>query len=158
MSHLLQPTDSLTDSSQSQSTSTPPYAYVFRRILPTPPLKKLHRDEELSELHATYWGVSINDDESAWVQEHGQLVENDGSEITQGCFALKLQTNIPMASSALWVRKDYWRIYDYCHSHCESARNDEMLLPPIAIITGQPGIGRCFFLLIEFSFSNTLIQ
>jgi hypothetical protein len=141
MSHPspLQPTD------PSQSISTPPYSYVFRNVLPTPPLPKLDRSEGLSKLHAKYWGKSINHDESAWVQEHGQLVENDGSEITQGCFALKLQPYIPMMASELCVRKDYWQIYDYCHSHCESTRADMRFRPPIVIITGQPGIGRCFF-------------
>jgi hypothetical protein len=106
----------------------------------------LDHEEELSKLHAMYWGNSIDEDEAAWVQEHGQLVENDGSDVIQGCFALELQTDMPMASK-LWVRKDYWRIYDHCHSHCESVRTapNKMFRPPIAIITGQPGIGKCFF-------------
>jgi len=125
----------------------PPYAYVFYN-LPKPPLTKLDDEGDLSVLHAKFWGVSIDQDERAWVEAHGQLMENDGSEVVQGCFALDLHIRRLMVSK-LWVRKDYWRIYDHCRSHCESVltarENGFLSRPPIAIITGQPGIGECFF-------------
>ena len=69
----------------------PAYAYVFcNRRLPRPPLQKQGDDTDVSELHAKYWGVSINQEESEWVDVHGELVENDpdGSEVVRGCFTL----------------------------------------------------------------------
>ena len=124
----------------------PPYVSVFGDGLRAPPLTKLDDNGDLSVLHAKFWGVSIDQDERAWVEAHGQLMENDGSEVVQGCFILDLHIRTLMVSK-LWVRKDYWRIYDHCRSHCESvlmARKNGSL-PPIAIITGQPGIGECSF-------------
>ena len=47
------------------------------------------------------------------------LTENDGSEVILGCFALGFHIKRLMVSK-LWVRKDYWQIYDHFQSHCES--------------------------------------
>ena len=77
--------------SMSMEPPPPAYAYVFRnRRLPRPPLQKQGDDTDVSELHAKYWGVSINQEESEWVDVHGELVENDldGSEVVRGCFTL----------------------------------------------------------------------
>jgi hypothetical protein len=123
----------------------PAYAYVFRnRKLPRPPLQKQGDDTYVSELHAKFWGVSINQDESEWVGAHGELAENDpeGSEVVRGCFTLDFPSK-GCTVSQLWVRKDYLRIYDSCDNHCQRAL-DKDSLPPIAVITGQPGVGECF--------------
>jgi len=126
----------------------PPYASAYK-ILPDAPLKKLGDTDERSILHATFWNAGIDQDERTWVEARGKpLEENDESEVVQGCFVLDLQTKDFMCPK-LWVRKDYWRIYDCCQSHHETvltASEDEAgTQPPIAIITGQPGIGECFF-------------
>ena len=123
----------------------PSYAYVFRnRKLPRPPLQRQDDDTYVSELHAKYWGVSINQDESEWVASHGELVENDpdGSEVVRGCFTLNFLSG-GRTVSQLWVRKDYLRIYDSCDHHCQFALDKETL-SPTAIITGQPGVGESF--------------
>ena len=137
----------------------PPYAYVFRK-LPHPPLQREDDDMDIAKLHIRYWGKSIDQDESTWVGMHGELAEDDpdGSEVVRGCFAL---TDIPandciVGRSQIWVRKDYLQIYDSCNNHCQHAL-DEETLSPIAVITGQPGVGECFSSM-SFSFSNTLIQ
>jgi len=128
----------------------PPYASAYGENLPVPPLIKLGDTNQLSILHAKFWNVGIDQDERTWVEARGKpLEENDGSEVVQGCFALDIQTKDFMTSK-LWVRKDYWRIYDHCQSHYETVLTDRRAggggtHPPIAIITGQPGIGDCFF-------------
>ena len=140
----------------------PAYAYVFRdHRLPCPPLQKQDDKTDVSQLHAKYWGVSINQDESEWVDAHGELAENDpdGSEVVWGCFALKFLPSdgclAPMKD--IWVRKDYLRIYDGCDNHCQRCWGDRRLLSPTAIITGQPGVGECFFSMSSESFrSQTL--
>jgi len=119
----------------------PSYAYAFRE-LPSPPFPKKGEGAYVSVLHAKYWGVTIDHDEAEWVGAHGQLMENDGSEVVRGCFTLDLPSD-GRTLSRLWVRKDYLRIYDNCHSHCQHVW-DNRLLPPIAIITGHPGVGECF--------------
>ncbi len=127
----------------------PPYASAYK-ILPDAPLKKLGDTDERSILHATFWNAGIDQDERTWVEARGKpLEENDESEVVQGCFVLDLQTKDFMCPK-LWVRKDYWRIYDHCQSHYETVLTARRAggggaHPPIAIITGQPGIGECFF-------------
>jgi hypothetical protein len=48
----------------------------------------------------------------------------------------------------LWVRTDYLRLYDYCKFHCDDVEKSEIkwrpTTAPSVVITGQPGIGRCF--------------
>ena len=102
----------------------PPYAHVFCDDgLPMPPLTKLGDGSVFSMLHTKYWDKSIDRDECEWVEAHGRLKENDGSEVVQGCFALHLGIKTLMVLK-LWVRQDYWRIYDLCHRHCEAVRTD----------------------------------
>jgi len=128
----------------------PPYSPVFgNNGLPVPPLTRLDDNSDLSVLHANFWNVSIDQDRHAWEGAHGELMENDGSEVVQGCFILDLHIRTLMVSK-LWVRKDYWRIYDHCQSHYETVLTARRAggagtHPPIAIITGQPGVGECFF-------------
>ena len=111
---------------------------------PPVPLSRVEKGA-LFELHNEYWDKSIDEDERAWVEEHGQLPENDdGSEVVPGCFTLHLRVKTKtFMVPKLWVRQDYWRIYDLCHRHYETVCTAREMgeLPPVAIITGQPGIG-----------------
>ena len=123
------------------------------------PLLPVREDSDFFQLHKKFWDKSIDRDEREWVEEHGQLAENDGSEVVPGCFTLDLGIENPMTSK-LWVRQDYWRIYDLCHSHCQAVLTDREQgmgpLPPLAIITGQPGIGESSS--SQSFHSQTLIQ
>ena len=122
-----------------------PYASVFQVALPRPPLLKLDDEERLSVFHAKYWGVNIDQDAPKWIGAQGQqLMAVDRSEVVEGCFTLDLDNNY-FAASKLWVRKDYFRIYDRCDSHYEDVRN-RLRMRPSAIITGQPGLGECLSL------------
>jgi hypothetical protein len=52
-----------------------------------------------------------------------------------------------LETQRLWVRTDYLRLYDYCKFHCdfvEKSQEQGPKLAPSVVITGQPGIGRCF--------------
>jgi len=106
-------------------------------------LKDIGEDEsELVEAQVHGKHKDVNEDESELVGVHDELEDIEESEVAQGCFSLEL--GIPgLRISKLWVRKDYLRIYDHCHEHCEEVRKAEHLSPS-AIITGQPGVGECF--------------
>ena len=124
---------------------THPYANVFDGVLPKLPLEPMEEECRLFKLHKKYWNKSIDDDERAWVEEHGPLTETEnGSEVVEGCFVLDLGIK-KFLTYKLWVRQDYIRIYDHCHRHYEGVRAEREqetgFLPPVTIITGQPGIG-----------------
>jgi hypothetical protein len=124
--------------------SSPAYAYVYDDELPQPPLLKMDVTNALSKLHSLYWNKKIDQDELEWVGTRPPLPEIDESEIVRGCFTLTLGVK-DFITKNLWVRKDYLRIYDECKSFykriCEDRGNQR---PPSAIITGQPGVGKCF--------------
>jgi len=122
--------------------SRPAYADVFSGSFPRPPLGKVDDDEHISILHRKFWGESINHDESEWVGKHGNLPEDDESDVVQGCFTLDLGIR-NLRTSIFWVRKDYLRIYDQCDSYYEQVCSRQCKTRSI-VITGQPGVGECF--------------
>lgn len=120
------------------------YAYVYGDKLPWPPLLKVDVTHVVSELHSLYWNKKIDQDELEWVGTRPPLPEIDESEIVQGCFTLTLGVK-DFIPKALWVRKDYLRIYDECKSfHKRICEDRGSQRPPSAIITGQPGVSKCF--------------
>ncbi|KAH9006497.1 hypothetical protein EDB86DRAFT_2795089, partial [Lactarius hatsudake] len=75
--------------------------------------------------------------------ENADEGEGEGDETGPGCFILKL--GIPgIWRSELLVRKEYIQLYEYCDKYLESRRNDQK--PPSVVITGQPGIGKSYWL------------
>ncbi|KAH8996620.1 hypothetical protein EDB92DRAFT_1793737 [Lactarius akahatsu] len=69
--------------------------------------------------------------------------EGEGDETGPGCFIFKF--GIPgIWRSELLVRKEYIRLYEYCDKYLESRRNNQK--PPSVVITGQPGIGKSYWL------------
>jgi hypothetical protein len=129
-----------------------PYAYVFEPQYPKSPWPRLEDFEPLSQLHTKYWGNPIQGNEpELQPQSEGQAMDDDSDEgqgeIGPGCFALNLGIGFFQAQS-LWVRRDYLRFYDRCNLYCDSVRNSELnegpKTAPSVVITGQPGIGRCF--------------
>ncbi|KAI9434189.1 hypothetical protein H4582DRAFT_1856074 [Lactarius indigo] len=70
--------------------------------------------------------------------------ESEGDETGPGCYILDL--GIPdIRRSRLWVRKEYIRLYGYCNKYLESHRDDD--IAPSVVITGQPGIGKSYWVL-----------
>ncbi|KAH9083658.1 hypothetical protein EDB83DRAFT_2212994 [Lactarius deliciosus] len=67
--------------------------------------------------------------------------EGEGEGDAPG-FILKL--GIPgIWRSELLVRKEYIRLYEYCDKYLESRRNKQT--PPSVVITGQPGVGKSYW-------------
>jgi len=114
------------------------YADVFRHGKPETPWPKLMSSNYLSNLHAKFWGKSINQDESEWRQrEADQLKE---IHVLPGSFVLDLGTDQIMSTST-WVPREYIQLYDRCNEHC----NKVIRLgsrPPSVVVTGHPGIGK----------------
>jgi len=87
----------------------------------------------------------IGEASSKLVGAHDELEDIEESEVAQGCFSLDLGIH-GLKVSKIWVRKDYLRIYDNCIKHCEDVRDCDHLSPS-AIITGQPGVGKTYWIL-----------
>jgi hypothetical protein len=139
----------------------PPYAYVFDPRYPddTPPWLKLSDSHPLSELHTKYWSHPIQGNEpelqppseSQAISDEGQAMDDDSGEgqreIGTGCFVLDLGIE-SLQTQTLWVRMDYLRFYEYCNLYCNSVLDSQLghrpKTAPSVVITGQPGIGRCF--------------
>ncbi|KAI9442329.1 hypothetical protein H4582DRAFT_1809402 [Lactarius indigo] len=68
--------------------------------------------------------------------------EGEEDETGPGCYILDL--GVPdIRRSKLWVRKEYIRLYGYCNKYLELHRDDHMA--PSVVITGQPGIGKSYW-------------
>ncbi len=103
--------------------------------------------DALAMLHAKFWRKSMEDEEKEWrkTQPENELMNADVDEdaIGPGCYILDF--GIPdIGRSKLWIRKEYIRLYDFCEKYLESHRTKQV--PPSVVITGQPGIGKCFTL------------
>ncbi|KAI9438109.1 hypothetical protein H4582DRAFT_1878695 [Lactarius indigo] len=74
--------------------------------------------------------------------EDGDEDEDEEDETGPGYI---LNLGIPhIQRSVLWVRKEYIRLYGYCDKYLESLRHEQM--PPSVVITGQPGIGKSYWI------------
>jgi hypothetical protein len=99
-------------------------------------------DHPLEELHRKFWGQGVQD----WPGNESMDVDEDedagyeGDEIgpRTGILDIGIQN---LEQSKLWIRKDYFRLYEYCNKYLESSREH---MPPSVVITGQPGVGKCF--------------
>jgi hypothetical protein len=160
----------------------PPYAYVFEQY-PKSPWPRLEDLEPLSQLHTKYWGNPIQGNEpelqlpseSQAISDEGQAMDDDldesqamdddsgegQREIGTGCFVLDLG-NESLKTQALWVRRDYLRFYEYCNLYCNSVLDSQLghrsKTAPSVVITGQPGIGRCFWSLRPSILKYLLIE
>ncbi|KAI0301474.1 hypothetical protein BC826DRAFT_1183413 [Russula brevipes] len=99
----------------------------------------------LSELHARFWGDSVADERRDWWSNHQGEVMVGSNEVDEDCFVLNYDFGL-LDRSVLWVRRDYVRIYEYCHQHCERAKNNPQRIAPSFILTGQPGIGKSYWI------------
>ena len=151
---------------------TSPYAYAFEPQYPKIPWPKLELFEPLSKLHARYWGNPIQGDEPEHpTPSEGQPIgddedqpmgdDEDQSEVGPGCFALNLGIQ-SLRTQRLWVRKDYIRFYDHCVTRYNRGWNrpnpDTARRAPSVVITGQPGIGRCFSSLRPFTLKHPFMN
>ncbi|KAH9176554.1 hypothetical protein EDB89DRAFT_1846054 [Lactarius sanguifluus] len=97
------------------------------------------------QLHRKFWLQKLQDvpeNHSVNLDRDDKSDECEGDETGPGCFILKL--GIPgIWRSELLVRKEYIQLYEYCDKYLESRRN--MQTPPSVVITGQPGIGKSYW-------------
>ena len=129
------------------------YADVFKPRAPQPRWSKPKTHPWLSKLHAEFWGKSIDIDQGK-LERRQSLGQADQLNILPDNFVLDLGINDVM-SSRIWVRREYRLLYDGCDEHCKNVIKYGPLAPA-AVITGHPGIGKCFSSQ-TFSFSNTIL-
>ena len=68
---------------------------------------------------------------------------DDDDDIGPNCHILDI--GIPtLGLTKLWIRNEYIRMYKHCEDHLETNRNESK--SPAMVVTGQPGIGKCFTL------------
>ena len=70
-------------------------------------------------------------------------IAEDNDDVGPECCVLDLETPKP-GFSKLWVRKEFFRMYDQCKDHFEAHHAADQ--SPSVIVTGQPGIGKIFSL------------
>ena len=106
--------------------------------------RKLIEPDPLVQLHHKFWVqgeynklLTVDEDEGA-AEFDGGATEDIGPE----CHILN--SGIPDERSLLWVRKEYIQMYKHCRDHFK--HHSPMFQSPSLIVTGQPGIGRCFTL------------
>ncbi|KAH9034849.1 hypothetical protein EDB85DRAFT_2087937 [Lactarius pseudohatsudake] len=108
-------------------------------------ITRLFDSHSLVQLHRKFWLQSLvpeNESTNLDKDEDPDEDEGEGDETGPGCCILNI--GIPDIWPNLWVRKEYNRLYEYCNkylgSHCDDAT------PPSVVITGQPGIGKSYWL------------
>ena len=111
------------------------------------PLKRTNQwryfsnEYELEHLHRRFWiqGESRN----ILLNPPEPEDEGDDDDIGPNCHVLDI--GIPtLGLTKLWIRNEYIRMYKHCEDHLEFNRNESK--SPAVVVTGQPGIGRCFML------------
>ncbi|KIM90035.1 hypothetical protein PILCRDRAFT_812840 [Piloderma croceum F 1598] len=73
----------------------------------------------------------------------GEATDED-DDILPGCYDLDISID-GMAPSSLWIRADYIRIYNFFQAHYDKHAHP-MARAPSAVLTGQPGIGKSFWI------------
>ncbi|KAI0293194.1 hypothetical protein BC826DRAFT_1015722, partial [Russula brevipes] len=140
MAHTVNPTTSPPSPSPPPTLDTlipdPSFAMLWNRLEPPDPY---------SQLHSKFWGVDIAASRRDWWRSQTGKITMGENEIDEESFALDL--DIPnFQRSRFWVRKDYVRIYDYCNKYFEDAREHLCMAAPSVVITGQPGIGKFYWI------------
>jgi hypothetical protein len=126
---------------------------------------RVSRDYPVAQLHAKFWGKSMDDEEEEWrktqppipstgseLQHEDQDIddrmdegadESDGTDrdddVIPGCYMLHLGID-GLDISDIWIRAEYIRIFDYIEAFFNKPRNRPVRAPSV-VITGQPGIG-----------------
>ncbi|KAI0248219.1 hypothetical protein BJV78DRAFT_1239036 [Lactifluus subvellereus] len=112
---------------------------------------KLPGNHPLSQLRDKFWNYSVEQEQIEWRRNHpeGETMKVDqddesiASEIGPGSYPLDLGIK-GLEQSKLWIRQDYIRIYNYCQQFYDKLGGDD--LPPSVVITGQPGIGKTYWI------------
>ena len=105
--------------------------------------EKLDDMEELVQLHRKFWIQGESANILLNPREPEDSDEGDGDDIGPNCHVLDI--GIPtLGLTKLWIRNEYIRMYKHCEDHLETNRNESK--SPAVVVTGQPGIGRCFML------------
>ena len=132
--------------------------YPFRHM---PMWPKVTTVDGLSQLHAHFDGKSINEDKSKELEMQGGESRPDQhhclrrpyswtskeAPLIRAAFPSTLASSNTRAIHNLClpgVRKYYLRLYNRCDSRYNKISAVRTLLPASVVITGQPGIGKCF--------------
>ncbi|KAF8506809.1 hypothetical protein F5888DRAFT_37159 [Russula emetica] len=123
---------------------TPTLASVFLDEDDSASWSKLKDSHELSQLRSKFWGKFSEEEAKEWRELHPTVNDDRNDDIGPGCYGLDL--GIKFKCSKLWVRQDYIRAYNYCRERHEEGPSDETEMARSVVITGQPGIGKSYWI------------
>lgn len=104
-------------------------------------------DDPLVQLHSKFWGkkLTLEDPELSGPQpaesDEDKPMDVDDDDFPPGCAILDIGID-DLPFQKIWIRADYIRVYDFIESREAPNRMAVNLLPPAAVVTGQPGIGK----------------
>jgi hypothetical protein len=102
-------------------------------------------DGPLEELHRKFWRKGLKEWPGNGSVDVDEDEDTEAEEDEIGPCTGVLNIGIEgLWRQKIWVRKEYIRLYNYCSVYMEYGRTKD--LPPSMVITGQPGIGKCFTL------------
>jgi hypothetical protein len=109
----------------------------------------LTSDDPQYQLHAKFWGKESEEErEQRRAFSEGESMQVDDrnmeNEMGPGCYVLDIGVDTIGCSQQIWIRQDYIRIYEHCERYYLKVANIKSPRPPSVVITGQPGIGKCF--------------
>jgi hypothetical protein len=122
------------------------------------PWCRLRETELLADLHVKFWRRTMEAEESLWRRtqleseptnlstniDADECTGGDDTEDTEGednQISHILHIGIP-GIEKVWIRKEYLELYNCCNDYPKS---DQQNMKPLSVvITGQPGIGKCF--------------
>ncbi|KAF8506812.1 hypothetical protein F5888DRAFT_1798045 [Russula emetica] len=103
-----------------------------------------HVTPTLASLRSKFWGKNSEEEAKEWRELHPIVNDDRTDDIGPGCYGLDL--GIKFKCSKLWVRQDYIRAYNYCRERHEEGPSDETEMARSIVITGQPGIGKSYWI------------
>ena len=107
-----------------------------------------------AQLHAKFWGATMQEEETKWretqpkdvpmdVDVDNEIAEEDEEDETgPGCYILSLPW-MRDTTKTIWIRQEYLRVYDFCKEYLKFCRTNKLQESPSVVVTGQPGIGEC---------------
>ena len=128
----------------------PSFHAIVRLETGIPMWAKLEGDDDpLVQLHSKFWGkkLTLEDPELSSPQpaesdlmDEDKPIDVDDDDFPPGCAILDIGID-DLPFQKIWIRADYIRVYDFIESREAPNRMAVNLLPPAAVVTGQPGIG-----------------
>ena len=96
----------------------------------------------LTQFHAKFWGV----EKEGGLSDNMEVDDSTADDISSRCYVLDI--GIRGVEDKIWVRADYTRMFEFAEEFYAESLNEPRSPSPCLVITGQPGIGELFLMLL----------